>query len=95
MRLRAKYRAGDVATRSKIVSTLVVVVMPPDSVSPALVGSPAQSPALLSWMNFPYVLGILISPVLGSLPCRSGGGRRATLRSGSCSCQGSAGQGQG
>lgn len=83
---------GDAATGSRTVSTLlVVVVLPTESVSPAPVGSP-RSRALLSWMNFPYALGILISSPLGGLPCRSGGSPRATLPSSSCYCQGPAGQ---
>lgn len=92
--LGAQQRAGDAATDSKTVSTLLMmVVLAPDSVSPGLVRSP-QSRALLSCLNFPYVPGILISFSLGSLPYRSRGSCRATLSSSSCSCQGPAGQGR-
>lgn len=52
VRLRAQQRAGDTATDPKTGRTLLgAVVLPSDSVSPALVGSP-QSRALLRWMNF-------------------------------------------
>lgn len=58
--LGAQQRAGTATTDSKTASTPpVVAALPPDSVSPALRAQ--QSRALLSWMHFPYVPGILIS----------------------------------
>lgn len=65
--LRVQQRAGAAATDCKTASTPpMVAALPPDSVSPAL-----RSPQSFSWVNFPYVPGILISSSPGGLPCRS------------------------